>query len=183
MKKTLIVTAALLSVIFITSNAFSWGRGGYGRGCNGGGYGYNSGSAVLPELTQEQKTQLADLRQKFIDETYETRSAMQNKRHNLRMLLETSSPDKAKLTQLSNEMIDLKKEMQTKRIEFILAAKEIAPGLNVDSFRFFGRGFGMGRHFGKGFGGNGPCRGFGSGATTGMGYGNGPCTWTQETDQ
>ena len=173
MKKTLIITAALLSVIFISSNAFSWGGGGYGRGC-GGGYGNNNGSSVLPSLTEEQKGALADLRQKFIDETYEVRSAMMGKKQNIRMLLETSSPDKTKLTALSDDILELKGQMQAKRIDFILKAKEIAPGLNASDLRMFGRGFGKGRHFA----GNRPCRDAGKamGQGAGMGYGNGPCT-------
>lgn len=174
MKRVLIITtAAVLCLAFITPNAFSWSRGGHGRGC--GGSGYNSGNAVFAGLTQEQKGRLADLRQKFIDETYEIRSAMRAKGRDIRMLLETSSPDKAKLTAMSNDIMGLKKEMQTKRIDFILAAKEIAPGLGADDLGFLGLGFGKGRHFSQGYGGSGPCLNAGKG----MGSGSGPCTWAQ----
>lgn len=151
MKKSLIAVTALLGVVFLTSNAFSWGhgngykRGGYGGGCGGG---YNA----MSSLTDEQKTQLSDLRQKFIDETYEARSAMMDKHQAIQMLLETSAPDKAKLETLSNEIMALKKTMHDKRIDYILAAKKIAPELNADAFRHHGGGFGKG-----GGRGAGPC--------------------------
>ena len=150
MKKNLIVAASLLSVILISSNAFAWGRGGGGFGRGGcGGFGPGQVS-----LTQEQQTQLADLRQKFIDETYETRAAMMDKTRNLDMLMETSAPDKAKATALVNEISELRKQMFNKQIEYTLAAKKIAPALDLGTFRHMGRGLAQGPGLGRGFG---PC--------------------------
>ena len=153
MKKTMIVLTALLAVGFLTTNAFSWGQGGGNNrgGCGGQGYG------TTANLTQEQQTELNTLRQKFVDETYETRAAMMNKHQEIRLLMETSSPDKAKLESLSNDMLDLKKAVQDKRIDFVLEAKKIAPELNMSSFGHHRGGFGKGGHGGNGKGGNGPC--------------------------
>lgn len=152
MKKSIIAITALLAVAFLATNAFSWGHGGSGKGCSNG-YGAK-GNSAYNELTTEQKTELSALRQQFVDETYETRSAMMTKHQELRMLLETSSPDKAKLDALINEVSDLKKGIQTKRVDFILAAKKIAPELNMS-------GFGKGQ--GSGHGNNRGCNGPGSG--------------------
>jgi len=162
MKKTMIpltTLTALLIVGFMTASAFAWGHGnGKKRGCGG------QGQAMYNNLTDEQKTELRELRQQFVDETYESRAAMMTKHQELRMLMETSSPDKAKLQALSDEVMDLKKAMADKRIDFALKAKEIAPELNLMAFG--GRGGGMGK------GGNSGCPGFGGGKS-----GNGPCTW------
>ncbi len=181
MKKSIMIAATLFSVALIASNAFAWGHGGYGRGCRGGaGYGVNGGPA-MPNLTEEQKTRLSDLHQKFIDDTYELRSSMMNKRQDMQMLLETSSPDRGKLTAMSDAISDLQKQMATKRIDYILEAKKIAPELNMGNFMGFGRGagFNMGKRFG---GGNGPCPGFERSRFQG-GNGAAPCAAMQTSDQ
>ncbi|MCG8633121.1 MAG: periplasmic heavy metal sensor [Desulfobacterales bacterium] len=151
MKKTMIVLTALLTAGFLATNAFAWGHGkGKRGGC--GGQGYNA----MASLTPEQQTELKTLRQKFIDETYETRAAMMDKHQQIRLLMETSSPDKAKLEKLSNEMLDLKKAVQDKRIDFVLEAKKIAPELNMSAFGHGRGGFGKGGYGNKG-GGFGSC--------------------------
>lgn len=159
MKRTMITLTALLIVGFMTASAFAWGQGeGKRKGCRG------KNQAMYNSLTQEQKDQLQDLRQQFVDETYETRSAMMIKHQQLRMLMETSNPEKAELKALSDEVLDLKKAMADKRIDFALEAKKIAPELNLMAF---------GRHggrMGKG--------GFGSGKCS-----NSPCPWNNDTQQ
>jgi zinc resistance-associated protein len=143
MKKSMIVITALLTVALLATSAFSWGHGnkGYGKGCGGSGQGY--GANAWNDLSQEQRDELTALKQKFIDDTYETRSAMMIKHQELRMLMETSAPDRAKIDDLAQAVTELRSQMQTKRIDFQLAAKKIAPELN---------GMGMG---GRGCGGSG----------------------------
>lgn len=150
MKKSMIVITSLLAVTLMATSAFSWGHGkgggngsGQGYGCSGQEYRANA----WKNLSQEQRDELTALRQKFIDETYETRSAMMVKHQEMRMLMETSSPDRAKLETLSQAVTDLQGQMGSKRIDFQLAAKKIAPELNV-------AGMGRGGFGGKG-GGNG----------------------------
>lgn len=168
MKKTMIMVTAILSVGFMAASAFAWGHGGGQRGgCGGQGYG-----AAGANLTQEQQTELNALRQKFIDETYETRSAMMAKHQEVRMLMETSNPDKAKLQALSDEMLELKKSMADKRIDFALKAKKIAPESNLMAFGRHGGGYGKGRHGGHGSFDNHMGRGT-----------NGPCTWNDDSQQ
>jgi len=144
MKKSMIVITSLLAVALLATSAFSWGHGnkGSGKGCGGSGQGYDAN--VWNDLSQEQRDGLTALKQKFIDETYETRSAMMVKHQEMRMLMETSAPDRAKIDALAEAVTKLRTQMQTKRIDFQLAAKKIAPELT---------GFGMGGR--GGFGGNG----------------------------
>lgn len=150
----MIVITSLLAVTLLATSAFSWGGGG--RGCGGSGqagnnyegYGAN-GTNVWNDLSQEQRDELTALKQKFIDDTYEVRSAMMVKHQEMRMLMETSDPDRAEIDALAEDVTDLRTQMQTKRIDFQLAAKKIAPELN---------GFTMGRHGGfGGKGNNGDC--------------------------
>jgi len=145
MKKSMIVITSLLTVALLATSAFSWNQGnkGYGKGCSGSGQGCDANA--WNDLSQEQQDELSALRQKFIDDTYETRSAMMVKHQELRMLMETSDPDRAKIDALAKAVTELRTQMQTKRIDFQLAAKKIAPELN---------GMGMGGCGGSGGRGN-----------------------------
>ncbi|MCP4720832.1 MAG: periplasmic heavy metal sensor [Desulfobacteraceae bacterium] len=156
MKKSMIVITSLLAVTLLATSAFSWGHGKGGCGGSGQGYGTNAWN----DLSKEQRDELSALRQKFIDETYEVRSAMMVKHQEMRMLMETSSPDRAKLETLSQAITDLRSQMQSKRIDFQLAAKKIAPELNVAGMG--GRG-GCGEGSKGSKGGNSNCPGQGRG--------------------
>ncbi len=151
MKKSFITLTALLIVGFMTTSAFAWGHG-YGRGgsCDG------QCRAIYNSLTGDQKTQLRELHQQWVDETYKTRSDMMAKHQELRMLMETSKPAKSKIQDLSGDILELKKSLADKRIDFVLKAKKIAPELNPMDF---GPKCGMGgcSGFSKRIGQGGPC--------------------------
>ena len=151
MKKSITIITTALVISMIAASAFAWGHGrGQGRGnCQG----YNS--PVMESLTQDQKDQLSTLRQEFIDQTYELRSGKMAKMQEMKMLLETSSPDRAKLAKLSDDILALQKELRDKRIDHILKVKEIAPEL---ASMGMGRG-GFGKGSGCGKGGFGPRHG------------------------
>ena len=159
MKKSIIIISSLLMVALVAGSVFAWGPG-KGRGM---GAGYNQdcprygGQSAFNDLSQDQRDGLTALRQKFIDETYEVRSAKFTKQQEMRMLMETSDPDRAKLDTLSQEITDLQKQVRDKRIDFRLAAKKIAPELGM------GAGFGQGRGNGSRRGGQGGCQGQGNG--------------------
>ena len=151
MKKQIIIVAALIfAVVGMSGTAFSWNHGqgqGQGHGQNHGqGYGkgmcrgFNNAQGPWADLTDAQKTQLQDLHQKFIDDTAETRTTMNSKHAEMRILMQTSSPDKETLSGLISEIGDLKKIMMEKRMNFALEAKEIAPDVN---FPAGCRGLGM----------------------------------------
>lgn len=159
MKKSIIIISTLLLTAWIASSAFAWGPG---RG-HGMGFGYNQdcpgygGQSAITDLSREQRDELTALRQKFIDDTYEIRSAKFQKQQEMRLLMETSDPDRAKLSELSQDIADLQKQLRDKGIDARLAAKKIAPELG------FGAGFGHGRYRGFGRGGQGGCQGPGNG--------------------
>ena len=163
MKKTIIILGSLLLVALVSTSAFSWGQGGCRGNGQGKGYynqdcpGSRGQGAAINNLTKDQSDALRELRQNFIDETYEIRSAKFTKHQEMKMLMETSEPDRAKLDQLSDEILDLQKQFRGKRIDFMLAAKKIAPELGKDL------GFGRGRGKWSGRGGQSNCPGQGAG--------------------
>ena len=158
-KKQIIIVAALIfAIVAMSGTAFSWNHGqgkgqGYGKGmCQG----VENAQGPWADLTDGQKTQLQELHQKFIDDTAATRTTMGAKHAEMRILMETSSPDKDTLSQLVNEIGDLKKIMMEKRMNLALEAKEIAPDVN-----FPGGCKGFGKRGGRG------CYGQGSNQTPG----------------
>jgi zinc resistance-associated protein len=158
MKKALILITALVAVGLLSTYAFSWGpgkgMGGYGGGTSCPGIDRN----VYTDLTDAQKDELTTQRQKFIDDTYELRTSMMQKHNEIRLLMETSNPDREKLSRLNTEVSDLMKQLQENRIDFMLAAKKVAPELT------FGQNMGRGHHKGSG---KGNC------PKSGQGYGQG----------
>ncbi len=158
MKKAIIIISSLVMVTLVSGNVFAWGSG-KGRGM---GSGYNQdcpqygGQPAFNDLSKEQRDNLTALRQTFIDETYEQRSAKFQKQQEMRMLMETSEPDRAKLDKLSQEITDLQKQVRDKQIDFQLAAKKISPELGM------GKGYGQGHGKGSKRGGQRGCQGQGN---------------------
>ncbi|NOX34767.1 MAG: periplasmic heavy metal sensor [Deltaproteobacteria bacterium] len=150
MKKSIIIISSLLMVALVAGNVLAWGpgngRGMMGPGFNRGHQGYG-GQGMWNDLSQSQRDGLSTLRQAFIDETYEVRAAKFEKQQEMRMLMETSNPDRAKLNKLSREITDLQRQLRDKYIDFQLNAKKIAPELSM------GQGFGGGRVRWSGIGG------------------------------
>ena len=150
MKKSIIVISSVVFLALFTGSVFAFGPGmGMGGGyssCRGFG-----GGAAWDDLSKAQRDELTALRQKFIDETYALRSSMLQKQQEMGLLMETSAPDRAKLSKLSGEVLDIEKQLNEKQIDFMLAAKKISPELALGG----GFGPGMGK-FGKRGGNWGP---------------------------
>ncbi len=162
MKKSIIIISSLLMVALIAGSVFAWGQGkGKGRGMgyssNQSQMGYGMSSA-WNDLSQEQRDSLTALKQKHIDETYDLRSSAFTKQQEVRMLMETSDPDRAKLSTLTQELSDLQRQMAEKRIDYQLEAKKIAPELTTSMGYGKGRGGSRGSRSGSG-GGQGNCTG------------------------
>ena len=170
MKKTVILFSALLVVALMTSQAFAWGHGrgmgGYDRNCQG------LSDSTWKDLSTAQKDELTALRQQFIDNTYELRVSMMQKHNEVRMLMGTSAPDRAKLSSMYDEIADLKKQIREKRLDLQLAAKKVAPNMNFSFGSGRGFSFGSGHGLNNGHGKRG-CKGgqrSGGGQGQGLGY-------------
>ena len=139
MKKSILVISSVVFLALFTGSVFAFGPG---MGMGGGSYTCRGlgGGAAWDDLSKEQKDELTALRQKFIDETYTLRTSMLQKHQEMRLLMETSAPDRAKLSKLSGEILDIEKQLNEKQIDFMLAAKKVSPELALGAG--FGRGHG-----------------------------------------
>jgi zinc resistance-associated protein len=146
---------------------------GAGRGRMMQGYGPGDPAncprygALDDKLTDEQKTQLDKLHQKFFDDTAAARSQMAAKQSELGILMNTSSPDLEKAKALQKEISDLRGKMGQERIKLFAEERKINPDAR------FGMGWGRG-----GMKGGGACAGgmgMGSGRGMGRGFASGPC--------
>ena len=149
MKKSITIISSVVFVVLFTGSVFAFGPG---MGMKGGGCREFGGQEAWNDLSKEQRDELTALRQKFIDETYELRTAEVQKRQEMRMLMETSNPDRAKLSKLSGEILDIEKKLNEKQIDFQLSAKKISPEMA------FGEGFGRGHGKFGNRGGNNDCQ-------------------------
>jgi zinc resistance-associated protein len=161
MKRTMAVLGILALAAVIAVPVLAQGPGYAGRrgmmspGAEDPGVGPRYGWGC-DRLTDEQRTQLAELRQKHFDETAQVRTEMRAKQAELHILMNTSNPDLEKAKALQKEISDLKGKMGQERINLYAETKKIHPEAR------FGKGWGRG---GNGFG---PC---GEGYGSGMGRG------------
>ncbi|WP_020585703.1 Spy/CpxP family protein refolding chaperone [Desulfobacter curvatus] len=154
MKKTLTVLTILIITCTFSAGAFAAPpKQGKGKGLR------QAMPQACMNLTDEQQQQLRDLHQKFVDDTYEMRAEMMTLDQQIRMYMETSDPNPAKLKAMVIEKADLAKDLAVKRLEFALDARKISPELKYMPMGM-GMGYGsQGYHgFGKGY------HGFGKGA-------------------
>lgn len=125
--KMLVVMAVIFTMVAMVGNSFAWeGCGRKGKMMGDGLYGQD-----FTQLTDDQKSKLKALHQKFIDETATVRASMLSKHEEIKILMETTTPDKAKLHALSAEVIDLQKQVMDKKIDMSLDAKKIAPEIDI----------------------------------------------------
>ena len=157
MKKTLATLTILIITCAFSSGAFASPKK-QGKGLRQDHF------PACMTLTDEQQKQLSDLHQQFVDDTYEMRSGIMNLNQQIRMYMETSHPNPAKLKSMVMEKADLEKDLDIKRLEFALDAKKISPELK---YMPMGMGPGPGGH-GKGY--SHGYHGFGKGA----GFDDGP---------
>ncbi len=134
-KQTLVITAIIFTLMTITATAFAgnYGARNYKGNENCPRYmecpGQNWAS-----LTQEQQTQIKALHQTFVDETASQRASMVSKQEEIRIFMETSTPDRDKLIALTGELANLQKAVMAKGIDFTLEAKKIAPEFRFPMF-------------------------------------------------
>ncbi|MBF0200818.1 MAG: periplasmic heavy metal sensor [Desulfamplus sp.] len=128
-KQALVALAVLFTLTTMIGTAFAWQEDGYGRkGCMG----KNKGDAQQwDKLSDDQKTQLQELHRKFTDESASDRASIVAKKNQIRILMESSQPDQAKLQSLVNEISDIKKGLMNKKIQMAVDAKKISPDLNI----------------------------------------------------
>lgn len=139
MKKTLVVTALVMSMGFLGWQQASANRGmgggpGMGGGCQKGGAGYS-------QLDAASKAKV----DKFYDETKDLRKQLVMKNTEKAALMHGENPDAAKAAKLAGEIFDLQASMQDKAEA---AGVEGLIGCGCQSMMGQGMGRGMGRGHG-----------------------------------
>jgi len=159
--KKIVMTVSLVVFVLVAFQVMAHSPGGQGNNAGNSGW--------TQALTQEQQTRINSLRQKFMQDTLETRKKLMAKRLELRTLMAQPNMDVEKAKALHNEILTLQSEIQKQRFEFQLAVRKIAP--TAASCRgMWGPGNGSGMYR-KGMGQNSPM-GMGMGMGHG-GYGRG----------
>jgi Spy/CpxP family protein refolding chaperone len=134
-----------------------WGKGPGMMGYQGKAPGRDYGRGN-ENLTEEQRSQLDELRKKFFDKTSELRLEVGKKSLELNSLMTSSDPDAEKATALQKEVSDLRAKLAQERITHQLEVRKIAPDARFG--RAYGphkRGYGPHRgNYGMPMGGNAP---------------------------
>ena len=153
MKRASIIVSALALVARISTVALA--RGGVGPGMMGPGM-MGPGYAYNTRLTPEQQAAWQKSRAAFLKDTQDLRAQIAQRRVELSTLWSQPNPDRARITALSNQLVDLQAQLAKKRNQYLA--------------NFGGAGFGPG--FCPGFGGGYHMMGRGMGMMgMGMGYG------------
>jgi zinc resistance-associated protein len=154
MKRLVVTLGVLMVAAALAVPVMAWGPG-FGREGFGPGD-CPRGNRGAPNLTDEQKKALGDLRDRFLTETKDLRAQLQDKHEEMDALLDGAAPDAAKAKALQKEISDLRAKLADKRLDFQLEARKISPEAGMKLGRGYGRGM-------KGFGpgpygpGGGPC--------------------------
>ncbi|MEJ2655828.1 MAG: periplasmic heavy metal sensor [Desulfobacterales bacterium] len=148
-KLSSIVGITLLSALLIVPvavRAYGWGwGGGHMMGYWGGGPGYyHPYDRGYTALNSKQQEQLAELNQKFYNETQTLRDKLWSKSAELNALLSETNPDSGKISKLQKEISDLRAKLDEKATNNQIEARKIAPEAR------FGGGYGYGHMGGYG---------------------------------
>ncbi len=147
----------LVAAIAIPVLAHGPGRGmgrhmmGYREGGPGYGCQYNRG---YDRLTEEQRSQLDKLHQRFYDDTAQLRDEIRAKSAELDTLLNSPNPDAERAKALQKEISDLRARIAQNRINLELEERKVAPELRSDRdyhdnhMGGYGHGMGYGDHMG-----------------------------------
>jgi Spy/CpxP family protein refolding chaperone len=154
MKKMLV---ALTMVLLLAGATYVYAVGpGPGQGPREGCMGFGKGAS----LTEEQRTQFQELRQKFHSETAKLREQIWAKRQELRTVWSDSKSGSDVILQKEKELRDLQDQMKDKEVQMKLEARNILTPEQLAEFGKFGgpgSGRGPGRGHGKGGRGCGGC--------------------------
>ena len=152
MEKSRVIIIAIVFIFVATTSAFAWGPGKGHCPYKGANKGDGKGSYEWGvKLTDDQKQQMKELHDKFVDETANLRIDIHAKTEKVRVLMETSNPDAGELKSIVKEVSDLRGQLMAKRVDFYLGAKKIAPDAGMGKWFHGGSMMGAGCGFhGKG---------------------------------
>jgi Spy/CpxP family protein refolding chaperone len=159
MKKMIVIMAAVAVVLGV---AYAYAQGpGFGPGRGPGRYGDCPNYGESSPLTDAQRTQLRELRQKFFDETASLRDSIYAKRQELRSLWADPNAKPEEIVAKEKELRSLQDQMRDAAVQQKLEARKVLTPEQLSQGGWGrGKGFrgGEGRGYGRGRGpGRGPC--------------------------
>lgn len=150
MKKTFVVGLGLaLGLALVATLALAWGPGfrpGFGRGFRGPAFGV----PPIPDLTDDQSTQIQDLRDGFLEEIEPLQEGLYTKGTELRNLWLSSNRDQSAIAAMQKETFDLQSKLREKATTFGLEIRKVLTPEQLAQLPAFGPGPGFGP--GMGFG-------------------------------
>ena len=150
---TPIIVTVIIGLIGFGSYAFAGWHGSYGSHMREGGYGMGAGwrGNDYNNLTSEEKEKIDEVRQAYFSSIDDIREQLYDKHADFKDELSQETPDKEKLLALQKEITELRGQIDSQRIDYMLQLKEINPEFGTGFTARGPKGFGRGR-----FGG-GPC--------------------------
>jgi Spy/CpxP family protein refolding chaperone len=157
--KKMIVGLTAVAVVLGVAYAYAQGPGfgpGFGPGRGPGQCGDCPNYGKSAPLTETQRTQLHELRQKFFDETASLRESIYAKRQELRSLWADPNTTPEAIVAKEKELRSLQDQMRDAAVQQKLEARKILTPEQL-SQGGWGRGKGLGGGEGRGYGrGRGP---------------------------
>jgi len=149
MKKTALLIFAVLAVAAFAASVSYADRPFYGKmGYRGQGPG-GPGAWGPPNITEEQRSQMLELREAFDKETASLRQEVLQKRLELAAIMAGPNPDEAQAVAKMKELSQVREKLAEKMIQFRIKNRDKLGEL-PEFERGFGRGFGY--HRGPGYG-------------------------------
>jgi zinc resistance-associated protein len=164
--KKLVITLTILGLVGALAIPVFAHRGDWGEWAGGPGYCWQ-GYGPYANLTDNQRTELDSLEQKFDNDTAKLRDQIWAKSAELNTVLNTVTPDAARARALQKEITDLRAKLDQQRIDFQLEARKVAP--NAGYAPGYAGGYGWHHMMGGPYGGYGMM----GGPYGGHGYGYG----------
>ncbi len=169
------LAASMLLMLAMIPGTFAQPGPGKGNG-NGWGPGAKGICSNIPNLTDEQSKQIADLRTDHLKKMTGLRNQLFEKQAHLRTLNTADTPDMKAINATVDEIGSLKTDMMKEREAHL---QKIRGLLTADQRAVFDSSHMQGKRFGKGNGqGHGQGRGHGMGR--GMGSGQNPCPYNNK---
>lgn len=150
MKKLITILSVLvltvLTVSFVNAQGPNFGKG---HRMFSGDERWSNPTSRIPNLTDEQKGKLQELKRKFIEETAQLRGNIMSKRLELKSLWADPKADPNAIRAKERELRELQNQLRDKVLENRLEVRKILTPEQISEFGF-GRGFGP--KFGCGYG-------------------------------
>jgi Spy/CpxP family protein refolding chaperone len=139
-KRYSIVLTAIAIMIAISIPLFAHGPWGGHEGGNPDNPRYEMGSGNFwcphynlqnEKLSEAQRTQLMQINEKYTKDTATMRKQLQEKRQEMRSLLDSPNPDETKILDLQKQTARLRDQLDQEWIKYNLNIKKIAPDAKI----------------------------------------------------